>query len=268
MDLHRRRKRSNTLQSSKKKPLALNIQNIHQWKKIGEKSNDISTVIFVKCVVVGCGLWLSWEGWCQGASHHLIVPFLFYTIGHWEWGACGDRRKAASSSQSDIKVAKRKHERYAWATAHTNQPMATCIAQLTGTHAKATTLLPGGSSRCGVCSVDGLKSENLHWMIKYLYYSPYPNESYLPSGRDLLWSCSEWGMLTIKWCIRTGVEQNTYSTPTPLKHGERQKLYLWGTWWKTVVITISRWFRQQRFPDAFSHLPIHTTLTTLKLTQV
>lgn len=116
MDLHRRRKRSNTLQSSKKKPLALNIQNIHQWKKIGEKSNDISTVIFVKCVVVGCGLWLSWEGWCQGASHHLIVPFLFYTIGHWEWGACGDRRKAASSSQSDIKVAKRKHERYAWAT--------------------------------------------------------------------------------------------------------------------------------------------------------
>ena len=74
-----------------------------------------------------------------------------------------------------------------------------------------------------------------HPVIKclYCYHHLAPNSS--PSGTGLLWSHGEWGMLTMRLCILTGVEQHIFTTSTSLKPGRRWRLFLWlpqwDEWW-------------------------------------
>lgn len=67
--------------------------------------SDIKTVCSNRC---GGRVWFvtqlqgrvvqEFQGQCQGrlaetaASHHLIIPLLFYAVGHWDLCVCGDEQ--------------------------------------------------------------------------------------------------------------------------------------------------------------------------------
>ena len=130
-----------------------------------------------------------------------------------------------------------------------------------------------------------------HPVIKclYCYHHLAPNSS--PSGTGLLWSHGEWGMLTMRLCILTGVEQHIFTTSTSLKPGRRWRLFLWLPQWSRVmgwdrrwliwtskrrsplmtdVASLQRCFARMHKPHTPSHRNIHrhdSAFTTLSATR-
>ena len=62
-----------------------------------------------------------------------------------------------------------------------------------------------------------------------------------PSGKGPFWSHGALGMLTMMWCILTGVRPHKFTTSTSLKPGGRWRLFLWLPQWSRGMSLEKRW---------------------------
>ena len=69
------------------------------------------------------------------------------------------------------------------------------------------------------CITEEQNLDSFHREIKCSYCSHHLAPNCSPSGKGPLWSHSEWGMSTMRWCVLTGVGPHKSTTSTSLKHG-------------------------------------------------